>query len=157
MTCNNKNYKWCISWNNGQGAWVFHWKDCHEEWKNKQGDKPSVSFSNPDNNALICFSYLMTTSEESIEEEANGGNDSQNNDFISLSRFELLEWLLKRDFSPLMLYFYYLMMSTWPWISLERKSRWTWITRTSSSQCHNNQVLVPSRKPPDPGKYIYDG
>ena len=28
----------------------------------------------------------MTTSEESIEEEANGGDDSKNYDFISLSR-----------------------------------------------------------------------
>ena len=28
---------------------------------------------------------------------------------------------------------------------------------TSSSQCHNNQVLVPSRKPPDPVKDIYYG
>ena len=47
----------------------------------------------------------MTTSEESTEEEEKGEDDSQNNDFISLSRFELLEWLLKRAFSPLMLYF----------------------------------------------------
>ena len=29
----------------------------------------------------------MTTSEESIEEEAKVGDDIQNNDFISLSRF----------------------------------------------------------------------
>ena len=28
---------------------------------------------------------------------------------------------------------------------------------TSSSQCHNNPVLVPPRKPPDPVKDIYDG
>ena len=28
---------------------------------------------------------------------------------------------------------------------------------TSSSQCHNNPVLVPPRKPPDPFKDIYDG
>ena len=28
---------------------------------------------------------------------------------------------------------------------------------TSSSQCHNNLVLVPPRKPPDPVKDIYDG
>ena len=27
MTQNNKNYKWCTSFNNGQGAWRFHWKD----------------------------------------------------------------------------------------------------------------------------------
>ena len=27
----------------------------------------------------------------------------------------------------------------------------------SSSQCHNNPVLVPPRKPPDPVKDLYDG
>ena len=59
--------------------------------ENKQGKKPSVCFSKPANNALIYCSYLMNTSEESTEEEAKGGNDSQNNDFISLSRFELLK------------------------------------------------------------------
>ena len=51
----------------------------------------SGSFSNPATNAVIYCSYLMNTSEESIEEEANGGDDSQCNDFISLSRFELLK------------------------------------------------------------------
>ena len=104
MTRNDKKYKWCISWNNGQGAWGFHWKDGHEEWKIKQGKKPSVRFSNPATNAVIYCSYLMSTSEESTEEEAKGGDDSQNNDFISLSRFELLKWLLKRAFSPLLLF-----------------------------------------------------
>ena len=59
--------------------------------KNKQGKKPSVCFSNPSNNALIYCSYLMTTNEESTEEESKGGDDSQNSDFISLSRFELLK------------------------------------------------------------------
>ena len=90
MTCNNKNYKWCNSCNNGNGAWGFNWKDGHEEWKNKQGKKPSVRFSNPDTNAVIYCSYLMTTSEDSKEEEAKYGDDSQSNDFISLSCFELL-------------------------------------------------------------------
>ena len=28
---------------------------------------------------------------------------------------------------------------------------------TSSSQCHNNPVLVHPRKPPDPVKDLYDG
>ena len=28
---------------------------------------------------------------------------------------------------------------------------------TSSSQCHNNPVLVPPRKPPYPVKDLYDG
>ena len=58
--------------------------------KNKQGNNPSIRFSNPANNALIYFSYLMNTNEESTEEEQKGGDDSNNNDFISLSRFELL-------------------------------------------------------------------
>ena len=90
MTRNDKKYKWCIYCNDGKGEWGFNWKDGHEEWKNKQGEKPSGSFSNPATNAVIYCSYLMTTSEESIEEEAKGGDDSQNNDFIYLSRFELL-------------------------------------------------------------------
>ena len=32
-----------------------------------------------------------------------------------------------------------------------------WSTRTSSSQCCNNPVLVPTCKPPDPVKDIFDG
>ena len=90
MTRNEKEYKWCTSCNNGKGAWGFQWKDGHEEWKTKQGKKPSGRFSNPTTNAVIYCSYLMTNSEKSIEEEAKGGDDSQNDDFISLSRFELL-------------------------------------------------------------------
>ena len=91
MTRNYKKYKWCTSFNNGKGAWGFHWKDGHGEWKIKQGKKTSVCFSNPSTNTVIYCSYLITTSEESMEEEAWGGDDSQNNDFISLSRFELIE------------------------------------------------------------------
>ena len=53
--------------------------------------------------------------------------------------------------------FYSLIMSMWPWISLERESCWRWSLRTSSSQCHNNLVLVPPRKPSDPVKGIYEG
>ena len=105
MTRNDKKYKWCIYCNNGQGAWGFHWKYGHKEWKNKQDKKPSIRFPNPANNAVIYFSYLMTTSEEPMEEEEKGWDNSQNNDFISLSRFELLKWLLKRAFSPLLLIF----------------------------------------------------
>ena len=63
ITCNNNKYKWCTSCNNGQGAWGFHWKDGHEEWKNKQGKNPSVHFFNPANNSVIYCSYLITTSE----------------------------------------------------------------------------------------------
>ena len=32
-----------------------------------------------------------------------------------------------------------------------------WTLSTSSIQCHNNSVLVPTRKPPDPVKDLYDG
>ena len=88
MICNDKKYKWCTSCYNSKGAWGFHWKDGQEEWKNKQDKKPSGCFSNPATNAVIYCSYLMTTSEESIEEEEKGGDNSQNDDFISLSRFE---------------------------------------------------------------------
>ena len=76
MTRNNNKHKLCISCNNGQGAWGFHWKDGQEEWKNKQGKKPYVHFFNPANNAVIYCSHQMTISEESIEEEAKGGEDS---------------------------------------------------------------------------------
>ena len=48
-------------------------------------------FLTPLNNAVIYCYYLITYSEESTEEEAKGGDDSKNNHFISLSRFELLE------------------------------------------------------------------
>ena len=49
------------------------------------------------------------------------------------------------------------MMSMWPWIQIERESCCRWILRTSSSQCHNNPVMVPPHKPPDPVKDLYDG
>ena len=68
MTRNNKNYKCCISCNNGQGAWGFHWKGGHEEWKTKQGKNSSVCFSNPSTNAIIYCYYLMNISEDSTEE-----------------------------------------------------------------------------------------
>ena len=48
-------------------------------------------------------------------------------------------------------------MLLWPWISFDRDIYWRWILRKSSSQCHNNPVLVPPSKPPDPVKYLYDG
>ena len=91
MNRNNKKYKWCTSCNNGQGEWGFHWKNGHEECKKKQGNKPSVSFSNPANNTLIYCSYLMNTNEDSTEEGKKGRGDSQNNGFISLNHFDLLE------------------------------------------------------------------
>ena len=157
MTRNKNKYKCCTSCNNGQGEWGFHWKDGHKEWKNKQGKNPSVHFSNPTNNAIIYCSHLINTIEESMEDESKGRDDSQINDLIPLGRFELLEWLLKKACSPLMLYFYYFMMSMWPWILLEREIFWRWSLITSSSHCHNNPVLVPPCNPPDPVKDIYDG
>ena len=75
MTCKNKRYKWYNYCNNGNGDWGFLWKDVHEEWKNKQGKKPSVIFYNPSNNALIYFSYIINTNKDSTEEEAKVGYD----------------------------------------------------------------------------------
>ena len=48
-------------------------------------------------------------------------------------------------------------MLMWPWISLERDIFWRWNLRKISSQCHNNPVLVPPRKPPNPVKDLYYG
>ena len=42
-------------------------------------------------------------------------------------------------------------------MSIERESCWSYILRTSSIQCHNNRVLVPPRKPPNPVKDLYYG
>ena len=134
ITCNDKKYKWWTSCKKDHGAWGFQWKDGHEESKIIQGKKPYVSFSNPATNEVVYWSYLMSTREESIEEESKGGDDSQNDDFISMSRFELLEWLLKRAVSPLLQNCYYLIISMWPWISLERDSCWRWNLMTISSQ-----------------------
>ena len=55
-----------------------------------------------------------------------------------------------------MLHFNYFIMPMWPCISLERVIYWRWSLRKRSSKCHNNPVLVPPRKPPDPVKDIYD-
>ena len=68
MTRNNKKYKWCISCNNGKGAWGFHWKFEHREWKEKQVKNNLVQFSDSATNAVIYCSYLMTTSENYIKE-----------------------------------------------------------------------------------------
>ena len=48
-------------------------------------------------------------------------------------------------------------MLMWPWISLEREIVLRWNMMTSSSQCHNNPVFVPPRKPTDHVKDLYDG
>ena len=48
-------------------------------------------------------------------------------------------------------------VSVRPWISLGMDIYWCWILRTSSSQCHNNPVLVPPCKPPYHVKDLYYG
>ena len=63
----------------------------------------------------------------------------------------------KEIFSLLLLYIYYFMIPMWPCILIDRKICWVWILRTSSSQCHNTQVLFPPRKLPDHVKDLYDG
>ena len=68
MTRKDKKYTWCISCNNGQGAWVFHWKDGYREWKENQVKNKLVQFSYSDTNAVICCSYPMVTSENYVKE-----------------------------------------------------------------------------------------
>ena len=65
MAHNDKKYKWCTYCNNVNDAWGFHWKDGHDEWKNKQGKKSSACFPNSATNAIIYCSYLMITREYS--------------------------------------------------------------------------------------------
>ena len=64
MNRNNKKYKWCISCNNGQGAWGFHWKNGHEEWKIKQGKTDD----------MITYGLLA---QESLREYSNIVNSKQ--------------------------------------------------------------------------------
>ena len=90
MTRNNNIYKW-FAFNNDNGSWGLYWKDGHDEWKNKPGKKSYVLFSNPAKKTIIYCSYLMTTSDDYTEEEEKCGDNSQNNDFIYLSLFELLK------------------------------------------------------------------
>ena len=69
MNRNNKKYKWLTSCKSGDGAWGFHCKDGHDEWENKLVNKAYVRFVDPTNNAIIYCSYLIITSDDSIEEE----------------------------------------------------------------------------------------
>ena len=68
MTLNNNKYKWCMSCNNGQGAWGFHWKFEHREWKEKQAKNKLVQFSDSATNTVIYCSYPMSTSDNYIKE-----------------------------------------------------------------------------------------
>ena len=68
MNRNKNYYKWCTSCNDGNGAWGYHWKVGHKEWKEKQFNNKSVHFSDPSTNAVIYSSYLMVTSENYVKE-----------------------------------------------------------------------------------------
>ena len=57
MNRNNKKYKWCTSYNNGNGAWGFHWKDGHEDWKNNQGKIVYFHFANYTTNNLLILTH----------------------------------------------------------------------------------------------------
>ena len=49
-------YKWCTSCNNSNGAWGYHWKVGHMEWKENQAKNKSVYFDDHDTNAVIYCS-----------------------------------------------------------------------------------------------------
>ena len=94
MTQNNKKYKCFDFCNNGNSTWGFNWMGDHKEWREKKGKKNSVWFVDSDTNTMIYLSYNMAISEESMDEEQEGGDDSQDTDLISLINFDLLEWLI---------------------------------------------------------------
>ena len=60
MNRNKNHYKWCTSYNNGNGVWGYHWKIDHREWKYKQVKNNLVQFSDSATNAIIYCSYLIT-------------------------------------------------------------------------------------------------
>ena len=68
MNCKKHRYKWCTSCNNDNGAWGYHWKIEHREWKEKQVKDKLVQFSDSATNAVIYCSYLMSTSENYAKE-----------------------------------------------------------------------------------------
>ena len=91
-----------------------------------------------------------------MEEEEGFGYDRQNTDFISLGRFELIEWLAKINYPPQLLLFQCFMMSVWPWLLLDMDSFCSWCMNTSSIKGHNNPELFPPHKPHNHVMYIYD-
>ena len=56
MNYNSNNYKGCTYCNNVNGAWGFHWKHFHKEWKVKEVRKKSVRFYDCYTNEMIYFS-----------------------------------------------------------------------------------------------------
>ena len=89
-----------------------------------------------------------------MEEEQDSGGASQDTDFAFLSSFGLLELLIQRIYSLLLLIFYYFVITVWPWILFGRGYSWSWILSTSSIQCHSNPVFVIPHKPPNNMKDI---
>ena len=67
MNRNKHHYKCCTSYNDGNGAWGYHWKIDHREWKEKQVRNNLVQFSDSATNAVICCSYLVATSENYVK------------------------------------------------------------------------------------------
>ena len=68
MNHNKRHYKWCTSCNDDDGAWGYHWKVDHREWKENQAKNKLVQFSDSATNAVIYCSYLMSTSENYVKE-----------------------------------------------------------------------------------------
>ena len=54
---NKNHYKWCTSFNEGNGVWGYHWKVDHRELKKKQVKNNLVQFSDSSTNAVIYFYY----------------------------------------------------------------------------------------------------
>ena len=53
----NKNqYKWCTSCNTVNGAWGYHWKVDHMEWKEEQSKNNTVHFADTATNTVIYCS-----------------------------------------------------------------------------------------------------
>ena len=68
MNHNKQHYKRCTSCNGGAGAWGYHWKVDHMEWKEKQINNKWVQFSDSATNAVIYCPYLMVTIENYVKE-----------------------------------------------------------------------------------------
>ena len=68
INCNKNHYKQCTYCNDGDGAWGYHWKVDHREWKGKQVNNKLVQFSDSATNEVIYCSYLMATSENCVKE-----------------------------------------------------------------------------------------
>ena len=56
ITRKKNHYKWCTYCNDSNGAWGYHWKVDHREWKEKQVKNKLVQFSDSATNAVIyCY------------------------------------------------------------------------------------------------------